>query len=98
MFDTAMLIGSYAAMSASLSVIMAKVSPNIGPRLRHLFAGGSPLVVLFAMEIADQDSVTLDGSDILASGGLLAMGVATSVAVGRFARTKGRENNRLSSR
>ena len=98
MIDSAMLIASYAAMSASLSVIMAKVSPNIGPRLRHLFAGGSPLVVLFAMEIEDKYSVALDMSDILASGGLLAMGVATSIGVSRFVKSKNNGNSRLSSR
>ncbi len=29
------LAGSYAAMAAGLSAVVAKVSPSIGPRLRH---------------------------------------------------------------
>ena len=95
MIETAIVIGSYAAMSASMSAVMAKLSPNIGPRLRNLFAGAAPLVVLFARELDGQPSVVVDGSDLLAAGGLLAMGVATSVVTGRIVTAKGANRKRL---
>ena len=47
------LAGSYAAMAAGLSAVVAKVSPSIGPRLRHLFAGGAPLAAVLGARLAE---------------------------------------------
>lgn len=90
MIDNAIILaGSYAAMAAGLSVAIAKVSPTIGPRMRHLFAGAAPLAAVFAMKLTETDSVTLYGMDLLAAGGLVVLGVVTSSLAGKFIR--GRE-------
>ena len=60
MFDNAIfLAASFAAMSAGLSATVAKVSPTIGPRLRHLFAGTAPIAAVLGMRLTEADSVTL---------------------------------------
>ena len=88
MIDNAILLaGSYVAISAALSAGIAKVSPTVGPRLRHLFAGAAPLAAVFATRLTGADSVTLYGMDLLAAGGLVVLGVATSSAVGKFVPT-----------
>ena len=76
MFDNAIfLAASYAAMSAGLSATVAKVSPTIGPRLRHLFAGTAPIAAVLGMRLTEADSVTLQGMDLFAAGGLVVLGV-----------------------
>ena len=89
--DPVLLTGAYAATSASISVIMAKVSPAIGPRLRHLFAGAAPMGVIFASLLEGADSVTLHGQDLLAAGGLFAAGLASSVLASRLSGQKQRK-------
>lgn len=99
MLDTAaFLIGSYAAMSAGMSVAVAKFSPSIGPRLRHLFSGASPLAAVLAARLEAGPSTTLHGMDLFAAGGLVILGVVTSNVVGRFMPAGGRDEKRLSSR
>ncbi len=99
MFDTAAFVmGSYAAMSAGMSGAIARLSPTIGPRLRHLFAGASPLGVLLAIRLEGGPSTTLHGMDLFAAGGLVVLGVVTSSVVGKFVPTQGTEGNKLSSR
>ena len=84
MFDNAIfLAASYAAMSAGLSATAAKVSPTIGPRLRHLFAGTAPIAAVLGMRLTEADSVTLQGMDLFAAGGLVVLGVVTSTLVGK---------------
>ena len=62
MIDSAVfLIGAYGAMAAGLSATVAKVSPTIGPRLRHLFSGAAPLAAVLAARLDGASSVTLDG-------------------------------------
>lgn len=89
MFDhAAILMGVYASMSAGMSVAVAKVSPSIGPRLRHLFAGTAPLALVLAVRMGGADSVTLQGMDLFATGGLAALGMATSSVMGKFVPTQ----------
>jgi len=84
MFDNAIFFAaSYAAMSAGLSATVAKVSPTIGPRLRHLFAGTAPIAAVLGMRLTEADSVTLQGMDLFAGGGLVVLGVVTSTLVGK---------------
>ena len=84
MFDNAIFFAaSYAAMSAGLSATVAKVSPTIGPRLRHLFAGTAPIAAVLGMRLTEADSVTLQGMDLFAAGGLVVLGVVTSTLVGK---------------
>jgi hypothetical protein len=88
MIDTAaFLIGSYGAMAAGLSVTIAKVSPTIGPRMRHLFSGAAPLAAVLATRLGGADSIVLEGMDLFAAGGLVAVGVVTSSAVGKIVPT-----------
>ena len=76
MFDNAIFFAaSYAAMSAGLSATVAKVSPTIGPRLRHLFAGTAPIAAVLGMRLTEADSVTLQGMDLFAAGGLVVLGL-----------------------
>lgn len=95
MFDNAIfLAASYAALAAGMSAVLAKVSPTIGPRLRHVFAGAAPLAALFATRLTGADSVTLHGADLAAAGGLVVLGVVTSSLVGKLvpnAQEKGHE-------
>lgn len=99
MFDNAIfVIGSYAAMSASMSAFIAKVSPTIGPRLRHLFAGAAPLAILLAVRLEGGPSTTLDGMDLFSAAGLVALGIATSSVVGKFVPSATTENKKLTSR
>ncbi|NNC52856.1 MAG: hypothetical protein EX258_09725 [Sphingomonadaceae bacterium] len=99
MIDTAaFVIGSYAAMSASMSAFVAKVSPTIGPRLRHLFAGASPLAVLLAVRLEGGPSTTLDSMDLFSAGGLVVLGVVTSSVVGKFIPTANSDRKKLTSR
>ena len=100
MIDNAIfLAGSYAAMAAGLSVAIGRFSPTIGPRMRHLFAGVAPLAAVFAARLTETDSVTLYGMDLLAAGGLVALGVVTSSAVGKLVPTLAdRKDRRLISR
>ena len=85
MFDNAVfLAGTYAAMAAGLSLAMTKFSPTIGPRLRHLFSGAAPLAAVLAERMNGADSITLYGTDLVAAGGLVILGVATSTAVGKL--------------
>ena len=78
------LAGSYAAMAAGLSAVVAKVSPSIGPRL---FAGGAPLAAVLGARLTEADSVTLQGMDLLGAGGLVVLGVVTSTMVGKVVPT-----------
>jgi hypothetical protein len=82
--DPVLLTGAYAATSASISAIMAKVSPDIGPRVRHLFAGAAPMGVIFADLLEGGDSVTLHGGDLLSAGGLFVAGLASSLLASRL--------------
>ena len=83
-FDSAIFIaGAYGAISVGLSAALAKVSPSIGPKLRHAFAGTVPLAALLATRLTEADSVTLYGPDLLAAAGLMTLGVGASVATGR---------------
>ena len=91
------LIASYAAMSAGMSLAVRTVSPSMGPRLRHLFAGAAPLAVLLAIRLEGGPSTTLDGMDLFGAGGLLVLGVATSSLVGRLLPTRSAGENQLSS-
>jgi hypothetical protein len=91
------LIASYAAMSAGMSLAVGKVSPSMGPRLRHLFAGAAPLAVLLAIRLEGGPSTTLDGMDLFGAGGLLVLGVTTSSLVGRLLPTRSAGENQLSS-
>ena len=92
------LIASYAAMSAGMSLAVRTVSPSMGPRLRHLFAGAAPLAVLLAIRLEGGPSTTLDGLDLFGAGGLLALGVATSSLIGRLLPTRSAGENQLPSR
>ena len=84
MIDNAIILaGSYAAMAAGLSVAIAKFSPTIGPRIRHLFAGVAPQAAVLATLLTEANSVTLHGMDLLAGGGLVVLGVVTSTLVGK---------------
>ncbi|WP_370030370.1 hypothetical protein [Qipengyuania mesophila] len=94
--NAAVLIGAYAAMAAGLSVTVAKVSPTIGPKVRHFFSGTAPLVVVFGMLLGDADTVTLHGMDLLAGAGLAALGVATSSVTGKFLPTSSDKRKLLS--
>ncbi|MEZ5682193.1 MAG: hypothetical protein R3E14_12970 [Erythrobacter sp.] len=89
--DPIMLSGAYVAVSASISAIMAKVSPTVGPRVRSLFAGVAPMGAVFANLLEGHDSVTLHGEHLLFGGGLLAAGTITAALVGRFVRTDSRQ-------
>lgn len=99
MFDDAIfVIGAYAAMSASMSAFIAKVSPTIGPRLRHIFAGAAPLAILLAVRLEGGPSTTLEGMDLFSAGGLVALGIATSSVVGKFAPSATAGKKKLTSR
>lgn len=99
MFDNAaILVGSYAAMSAGMSVAVAKMSPWMGPKLRHLFSGASPLAVLLAFRLEGGPSTVLTSMDLFAAGGLVALGVAVSSAVGKIVPTRVAPKSRLESR
>ena len=79
--NTAVLIATYAAMTAGISVAVAKLSPAIGPRLRNLFSGSAPLAGVLSLRMDGADSVTLYGTDLIAASGLLVLGLATSSLV-----------------
>jgi hypothetical protein len=96
--SAAFLIGAYGAMAAGLSVTVARVSPTIGPKLRHLFSGAAPLAAVLATRLTAADSVTLQGMDLLAAGGLVVFGVVTSSAVGKFVPTETVKNRKLTAR
>lgn len=96
--NAAFLIGAYGAMAAGLSLTVAKVSPTIGPRLRHLLSGAGPLAAVLAMRLTEADSVTLQGMDLFAAGGLVVLGVVTSSVVGKFVPTGGAKNPELTAR
>ncbi len=84
MIDSAgFLIASYAVMAAGMSVAVGKLSPTIGPRFRHLLAGGAPLAAVLAARLGEHDSVTLHGMDLFAAGGLFVLGIAVSSMVGK---------------
>ncbi len=73
------LAGAYAALAAGLGAGVGRVSPSIGPRLRHAFAGISPLAAVLGMKLTEADNVTLHGEDLAAGGGLVVLGIAASV-------------------
>ncbi|MBO6768918.1 MAG: hypothetical protein JJ901_11545 [Erythrobacter sp.] len=99
MIDNAVfLIAAYGAMTAGLSATVAKVSPSIGPKLRHLFSGAAPLAAVLAARLEGADSVTLQGMDLFAAGGLVVFGVITSSVVGKFVPTQQAGEKRLTSR
>lgn len=85
--NAAVLIGAYGAMTVGLSIAVAKISPMIGPRLRHLFAGAAPIAAVLGIRINAADSVTLQSMDLFAAGGLVVFGVVASSVVGRFVPT-----------
>lgn len=96
--DPVILAGAYAVIAAGFSVTVAKVSPTIGPRLRHVFSGTAPLAAVFGNLLAGADSVTLHGMDLLAAGGLVALGIATSSLVGKLVPTADGKDRSLISR
>ncbi|QZD89783.1 hypothetical protein K3148_13445 [Qipengyuania aurantiaca] len=96
--SAAFLMGTYAAMSAGMSVAVAKLSPSIGPKLRHIFAGASPLAAVLAVRLEGAPSTTLDSMELFGAGGLVILGVVTSNVVGKFVPVRGKEQERLSSR
>lgn len=96
--NAAFLIGAYGAMAAGLSITVAKISPTIGPRLRHLFSGAAPLAVVLATRLTASNSVTLQGMDLFAAGGLVILGVATSNAIGKLVPTARPENRKSLTR
>lgn len=96
--SAAFLIGAYGAMAAGLSVTVARVSPTIGPKLRHLFSGAAPLAAVLATRLTAADSVVLQGMDLLAAGGLVVLGVTTSSVVGKFVPTAGARERKLTAR
>ena len=99
MIDNAVfLIAAYGAMTAGLSATVAKVSPSIGPKLRHLFSGAAPVAAVLAARLEGADSVTLQGMDLFAAGGLVVFGVITSSVVGKFVPTQQAGEKRLTSR
>ncbi|KWV96233.1 hypothetical protein [Erythrobacter sp. AP23] len=99
MIDNAVfLIAAYGAMTAGLSATVAKVSPSIGPKLRHLFSGAAPLAAVLAARLEGADSVTLQGMDLFAAGGLVVFGVLTSSVVGKFVPSQQTGEKRLTSR
>ena len=79
--NAAGLIATYAAMTAGITIAVAKLSPAIGPRLRNLFSGSAPLAGVLALRMDGADSVTLYGTDLVAASGLLVLGLATSTVV-----------------
>ena len=91
------LIASYAAMSAGMSLAVRKVSPTMGPRLRHLFAGAAPLAVLLAIRLEGGPSTTLYGMDLFGAAGLAVLGVATSSMVGKLVPTRGAAGRNVTS-
>lgn len=97
MLEAAFLTGSYIVMSAGLSVTVARFSPSIGPRLRHLFTGAAPLAAVLATKLDGKPSVAINSYDLLAAGGLLAAGIATSIGVTRIVAARGGEARRLPS-
>jgi len=82
--NVAVLIGAYGAMTVGLSIAVARISPMIGPRLRHLFAGAAPIAVVLGTRITAADSVTLQSMDLFAAGGLVVFGVVASSLIDRF--------------
>ena len=96
--NAAFLIASYGAMAAGMSVAVAKISPTIGPRLRHLFSGAAPLAAVLAVRMEGADSVTLQSMDLFAAGGLAVLGVATSALVSRFVPDSTEREGRIPSR
>ena len=49
--NAAVLIATYAAMTAGITIAVAKLSPAIGPRLRNLFSGSVPLAGVLALRM-----------------------------------------------
>lgn len=99
MFDNAVfLAGAYAGMAAGLSLAVARFSPSIGPRLRHLFAGAAPLAAVLSVRMGGADSITLHSMDLLVAGGLVIVGVAASTAVGKFAPGSAASDTKLVTR
>lgn len=85
MLDDPMTIAAaYVAGSAALSTAIAKFSPTIGPRMRHLLAGAAPIVAVFAFLLEGSESVTLHGPDLLAGAGMFVGGLAASISVDRL--------------
>ena len=96
MLDNAsFLVGAYGVMSAGLSVSVAKFSPSIGPRLRHIFSGAAPLAAVLAARMDGADSIVLHGMDLFAAGGLAVLGVATSSVIGKFVPTEAQTRKQL---
>ena len=56
-------------MAAGMSATVTKVSPTIGPRLRHILSGVAPLAVVLGARIVGVNNVTLDGTGLFAAGG-----------------------------
>ncbi|WP_050601102.1 hypothetical protein [Qipengyuania citrea] len=84
------LAGAYAALAAGLGAGVGRVSPSIGPRLRHAFAGIAPLAAVLGMKLTEADSVTLHGVDLAAGGGLVVLGIAASVMAAKALPAAGR--------
>lgn len=86
MLESIPLIAAYMAGSAGVSAIMAKASPTIGLKIRHIFSGIAPMAVVFASLLDGQESVTLHGDDILFAGGLFCAGLVSSVLTAKALR------------
>ncbi|MBX7499966.1 hypothetical protein K3181_00740 [Qipengyuania sp. YG27] len=96
--DPVTLSAAYASGSVAISWAMARFSPTIGPRFRHVLAGGGPLAVVFAFLVEGHQSVTLHGMDLLAGGGLVGLGIASSVAVSKIGPARHDKRLRLGRR
>ncbi len=77
--DPFVITAAYAAGAAALSCGIAKLSPGIKRKWRHLFSGGAPLGGVYAGIIVRDDVVVLDGGDLVFSG-VLAAGITASLA------------------
>ena len=78
--DPFAITAAYAAGAAALSYGIAKLSPGIKRKWRHLFSGVAPLGGVYAGIIVRDDVVVLDGGDLMFSGVLVAAGIAASLA------------------
>ena len=83
MVEALALMAAQVAASGGISVGMKRLSPWVAAPVRHLFAGAAPLAFPFAWILGANDSVTLMGPHLAAAGGLLALGIGVSVALGR---------------
>lgn len=82
-----LLTGAFVAGSSAISFAMAKFSPTISAPLRHIFAGGAPLGVVFANLLEGKESVALYGTDLAFGGALFALGAGASILVSKVTKS-----------